>query len=272
LILVPASVNGSPEREFILDTGASTTLLTTELAALSGVRPTGTREGMGAAGKVVIQTGQAGSVRVGQVTTRDTAVAITDGVLKIGAVIGAPVHGTLGHSFFGRFRMTLDYRRHRLQLESDPRPPDPAGVPFRLAHPGKPLVLVDAVVNGSGPYPFAVDTGASTSVISSSLSRIADIQGRAAPPMTGGGGAVPASVGAIRSFAIGTAARENLPVMIADFLSMLSQATGARIEGIVGHNFLREYRVVIDYPNSCLTLSPERPSHESSHPLTRIDA
>jgi predicted aspartyl protease len=256
LILLPVSVNGSQEREFILDTGAGTTLLTTELAALSGIRPTATKEGIGAGGKIVIQMGQADSVRVGQVTKRETAVAITDGVLKIGAVIGAQVHGTLGHSFFGDLRMTLDYHRCRLHLDGDPHLPDPGGIPFRLAHPEKPLVLVDTVVNGKGPYPFAVDTGASTSVIASDLARAAGILGRAAPAMTGGGGAVSASVGTIQSVAIGDATRENLPVLIAGFLTLISQATGARMDGIVGYNFLRKFQVVIDYPNSRLTFLP----------------
>jgi len=35
---------------------------------------------------------------------------------------------------------------------------------------------------------------------------------------------------------------------------MLSQAVGAKLDGIVGYNFLRDYKVVIDYPNELLSL------------------
>jgi hypothetical protein len=43
-------------------------------------------------------------------------------------------------------------------------------------------------------------------------------------------------------------------VIVADFFSMLSQAVGAKLDGIVGYNFLRDYKVVIDYPNELLRL------------------
>jgi len=35
---------------------------------------------------------------------------------------------------------------------------------------------------------------------------------------------------------------------------MLSQAVGVRLDGIVGYNFLRNYKVVIDYPGQLLSL------------------
>jgi hypothetical protein len=53
LILVPVSVNGSEAREFILDSGAGMTLLTPGMAAQAGVRATGTKEGTGAAGRIM---------------------------------------------------------------------------------------------------------------------------------------------------------------------------------------------------------------------------
>jgi hypothetical protein len=34
----------------------------------------------------------------------------------------------------------------------------------------------------------------------------------------------------------------------------LSLAVGAKLDGIVGYNFLRNYKVVIDYPGETLTL------------------
>ncbi len=42
--------------------------------------------------------------------------------------------------------------------------------------------------------------------------------------------------------------------MIADFFANLSQVVGAKLDGIVGYNFLRNYKVVIDYPNETLSL------------------
>jgi hypothetical protein len=35
---------------------------------------------------------------------------------------------------------------------------------------------------------------------------------------------------------------------------MLSEAVGAKLDGIVGYNFLRHYKVALDYPNETLSL------------------
>ena len=46
----------------------------------------------------------------------------------------------------------------------------------------------------------------------------------------------------------------NVDVIIGDFLPMLSDVAGAKLDGIVGCNFLRNYKVVIDYPNELFRL------------------
>jgi hypothetical protein len=42
--------------------------------------------------------------------------------------------------------------------------------------------------------------------------------------------------------------------VVADFLAMLSEVVGTRLDGIVGYNFLRNYKVAFDYPNATLSL------------------
>src|SRR5262249_52768937 len=157
---------------------------------------------------------------VGDVNVRDVRVAVTDDVRRIGAAVGAEVHGTLGHSFFRRTRVGIDYRAGRLRLDTLAGEADPAGLTFRLAHPARPLVLVPALVDGAGPFPFALDTGASTTVISRHLAGRLGVEGRAAPAMTGGG-MLQTSAGVLRSLSIGSARCGNVAVMIADFLEML---------------------------------------------------
>jgi len=46
----------------------------------------------------------------------------------------------------------------------------------------------------------------------------------------------------------------NVRVAVADFLDGLAQVTGVPIDGIVGTNVLRRFRVVIDYPGKVLRL------------------
>lgn len=259
LILVPASVNGDGPHEFILDTGAGVSLLTPEFAEHVGVTQTGSKEGMGAAGKITVALGVVESLAVGQAAAENVQVAITSELHRIGAAIGAKVDGNIGYTYLKDFRLTLDYQKLTLQLtqseqESNGKQPR-AELKFKLAHPAKPLILVPALVNDEGPYIFALDTGASTTVLSSEVAQISGVNLTRIPNITGAGGTMQSSTGALRSLAVGNARLENLQVVTGDFLTMLSQIVTTKLDGIIGYNFLKEFKVTIDYPNETLRLS-----------------
>lgn len=260
LILVPASVNGDGPHEFILDTGAGISLLTPEIAKRVGATIKETTEGMGAGGKVSISLGVVESMAIGQANASNVQVAITSELQRIGAVIGAEVDGNIGYSYLKNFRLTLDYQEHTLQLTDAEREPNGNGqfahseIRFKLAHPSKPLVLIPVLLNDEGPYIFALDTGASTTVVSSEVARVLAIESTGIPQITGAGGALQGSRGVARSLAVGNARLENLAIVTADFLTMLSQVVKTKLDGIIGYNFLKEFKVTIDYPNETLRL------------------
>src|SRR5207253_2858987 len=102
--------------------------------------------------------------------------------------------------------------------------------------------------NGHGPFQFAIDTGTSTTAIAPELAQQLGLEGSPVGPLTTGGARVNVTAGTLKSFQIGGARIDDLVVVVADFFSVLSQAVGARLDGIVGYNFLRNFRVVIDYP------------------------
>ncbi|MFQ5776922.1 MAG: TIGR02281 family clan AA aspartic protease [Terriglobia bacterium] len=132
----------------------------------------------------------------------------------------------------------------------------PTEINFRLADAEKPIILVPTFVNGRGPYDFVLDTGASVTVLSAALAQSIGIKsGGAKEGMgCGAGGKVELSTGHVKSLAIGGAKQENLQVAIAD-LSALSQAVGAQLEGIVGYNYLKDFKVTIDYSKTSLSLA-----------------
>ena len=127
-------------------------------------------------------------------------------------------------------------------------------VPIRLASPAKPLILVDVHANGRGPFQFAIDTGTSTTAIAPELAKQLAIDSSPVGAGTTGGAPVDFSAGTLQSFQLGGAKIDNMPVVVADFFTMLNAAIGAKLDGIVGYNFLRNYKVVIDYPRETLTL------------------
>lgn len=257
LILVGARVNGGPPHEFMLDTGAGVSLLTSECAAQSGVEATESKEGMGAGGRVTIPLGTAESLTVGAHEVRDVQVAITDELLRIGAAIGARVDGNLGYNFLKNFRLTIDYERLALSFAAPVEEANGGGdarseVKFKLAHPSKPLILVPAMLDGEGPYIFAVDTGASTTVVSSELAQLLGIRSTPIPQLTGAGGTAEVTAGVVGSLSVGGVRASDLAVVVVDFLPALSQVLMTRLDGIIGYNFLKAFKVTIDYPNETL--------------------
>jgi predicted aspartyl protease len=187
-------------------------------------------------------------------------IAITAEIDRIGNAVGARIDGDLGYDFLKHYRLGIDYQKEIVRLVQGNYEPAGAGafvrseVPFRLAAPHKPLVVVTAIVNGRGPYAFALDTGASMTSLSPALADQLQIPSEGATTMTGGGGTLQATTGRIASLAIGGAVLQDLGVVVSDFLGTISAAAGMKLDGVVGYNFLRRFRVTIDYPNARLCL------------------
>jgi predicted aspartyl protease len=261
LILVPAQVNGRGPYQFILDTGASHCLVSQGLSATLGVQPDEERDATGAGGRVKLALGHVSSLAVGSVQQGNVRVAITDQLELIGAAIQTHVDGGLGFSFLKDFVVMIDYRERVLRLipPAEGRVDDAQGrglIPLKLASPSKPLVLVPALVNDQGPFQFAVDTGASRTMLSSELAARLAIETTDDGPVTGGGGQIKMLAGSVRSLVVGEAIVRDLAIGAGDFIGMLSVAVGAKLDGIIGYNFLSQFMVTIDYPRSALKLAP----------------
>lgn len=253
LLIVPVRVNGAGPFDFILDTGAGTSLLSPELAQSLQIESTGTKQGHTAGGLVSALLATSDSLTVGEINREDVDVAIVD-LTSIARAVGTKLDGDLGYNFLKHFRLTINFRDSELTLE-DPRRVEcfaasgGTAVAMRLARPSKPLILIDTFVNGRGPFQFAIDTGTSTTALSAELAGELHLQLAPVGPVTTGGAAISLSASRVDSLRVGNSEAREVDVIIGDFLAMLSEAAGAKLDGIIGYNFLRNYRVVIDYPN-----------------------
>lgn len=259
LILLPVEVNSEGPFEFILDTGAGTSLLSSELGQKLGIKITGSKEGQSAGGAVSVSLAKVDSLAVGSARLEDVDVGLVD-LSHIGKTVGAQIDGDLGYNFLKHFRITLDYRANEIRFD-DPKRFEPAGrsgavteVAMRLASPAKPLLLVDVYANGRGPFQFAIDTGTSTTAITPELAKELEVASSPIGAATTGGAQVNVTAGVLQSFQVGGARIHDSTVVVADFFAVLSNALGAKLDGIVGYNFLRHYKVALDYPNETLSL------------------
>jgi predicted aspartyl protease len=125
-------------------------------------------------------------------------------------------------------------------------------VPFKLARPDKPLILLETKVNDSGPYRFVLDTGAGLTMISPELAKKLDVQRDEKKKAVGAGGSVEVHFGTVKTLAIGETQLAGLKVGIMD-LTGISKAIETDIDGIVGYNFLSKFRISIDYPKQTVT-------------------
>src|SRR4030095_5225409 len=233
LILLPVRVNGDGPFEFILDTGAGTSLLSSDLGKKLNIKIISTKEGQSAGGKISVSLAKVDSLALGQAKIEDVDVGIVD-LGHIAKTIGTKIDGDVGYNFLKHFRVTIDYHTCEIRFD-DPKRIESFGrsakseIPMRLANPAKPLVLLDVYANGRGPFQFAIDTGTSTTAIAPHVAQQLDIQDSPVGPLTTGSTQVTVTAGTLKSFQVGGARIDNLVVVVADFFSMLSQAVGAQL-------------------------------------------
>lgn len=126
--------------------------------------------------------------------------------------------------------------------------------PIEWAGPNQAALMVPVHVNGTGPYDFVVDTGATLTCVSHTLASELDL------PRPGGRIGVGAGVGGsgrielvrIDSLRVGGARAEDLSACAIDLSA--AERVGVTAHGLLGLNFLRSYRVTFDFERDVLIL------------------
>lgn len=131
----------------------------------------------------------------------------------------------------------------------------PGEVSFELAGPNEAALVVDVKINGKGPYNFVLDTGATFTCVDRQL-----VEELKLPNWTGPIGSVVITGGEgemgfvkIDKLEVGdTASASDLVACNLDLSRM--QPPGFGIKGLVGLNFLKNYRLTIDFQRKSLRL------------------
>jgi predicted aspartyl protease len=121
------------------------------------------------------------------------------------------------------------------------------GVAIRLAGDNDAAVLVPVHVNGAGPFDFVLDTGATLTCVDASLANRLALE--AEPGRLGFGldASRPGQVQLLRidSLRVGNAATVDLDACVLDLAHI--QAAGLHVDGLLGLNFLKQFRVTLDF-------------------------
>lgn len=259
--VITVRVNGRRDPlKFVLDTGSGISVISTRTAEAFGIKPVtkgGTARAIGGSGRFPIVYGFVRSFEIGEVRVRNVPVYIR------------PFHesnehldGYIGLAVISKFLTTVDYPASEFVLrgkdgaEASAAPPGES-FPLRLTSSG----FLSGEVSLEGveePLNFIVDTGASISVISPEVARLDALGKHVADERLRviGAAGVLDDVRAFRlpKLSLGPGSVENVRAVELD-LAMINEASGFRQSGILGGNFLRNYRMTFDFRNARVLLS-----------------
>ena len=161
-----------------------------------------------------------------------------------------------------RISVTLSPAKMRLRGEAGP-----ARTEFRVVTP---LPVIDVRINGSGPFPFVVDTGAACTLVAAHLAD--ELLVRADTTLSLGDGESP--LWYVERLDIGSATFEHFGVASDDstdggLLTMeeLSDRIGHDVKGILGFSIFGSCQVVLDFPSGELRV---RGARESDRQVRRV--
>lgn len=264
LILVPVFADESGPHEFLLDSGATRSMLSQELASRLGIEQQSLDDAVGAGGSRQLGFVTIKSLRVGPAAQDGLTLGIAQDLAAIGDALNVRVDGLIGFDFIKNFRMTIDYQQQIIVFYSNVQnggnhPPCDA-VGFELT-PKEPLMLVATYVNNRGPFQFVVDTGAGKSVIAQDLIERIGIAIQDRKAGMGFGGNFELARATLDSVRLSDIVVCSLPVITGPFLDAVGSSVGAKVDGVIGNDFLRKFpKVTICGIEGCIFFDKVHPS------------
>lgn len=248
---------------FVLDTGSGISVISEETAAKLKIKPItrgGKARAIGGDGRFEIVYGFLKSVNIGEVEIDHVPVYIRK-------FYGSSerIDGYIGLSLISKFLTTIDYGDRTFTLERKGKAPRKLVVdendlllPLRLTSSG--FLSGEVQLDGlQDQLNFIVDTGASISVISNEVAGRDEIMRHIRNErmrVVGAAGVtenVPMFV--LPKLSFGSNTREQVAAIALD-LNVINEASGFRQAGILGGNFLKNYRMTFDFQNSKVIFEP----------------
>ena len=256
-------VNGKPNKlRFVLDTGSGISVISDETAKLLKIKPVakgGMARAVGGDGKFKIIYGFLKNISIGETRIKNVPVYIRQFHDS-----GEKVDGYIGLSLISKFLTTMDYGNRSFTLTKKDKESvrefaqNEIALPLRLTSSG--FLSGEVLLHGiENPLNFIVDTGASISVISSDLANTSEISRFSTDQTMRVIGAAGITEN-VRSFLLpkmsfGEHSEESIKA-IALNLDIINEASGFEQAGILGGNFLKNYRLTFDFQNYKVTFVP----------------
>ncbi|GGF18106.1 aspartyl protease family protein [Hymenobacter cavernae] len=268
LIIVSAKLNGQGPFNFLLDTGAASSIITDpKLGQALGLQSKNSYSLAGVGTKAPVTAYRTKPVRVdlaGIEAPAFTFITVTENVLDLASLMGTPVHGILGYDLFRSFVVTIQPRLSRVTFTDPALAQPPKGkrwtsLPLRLED-AKPYITTNVVLGDSQTVPLklVVDTGAGHALSLETASdprlqlpanRVRSELGRSLS------GPIMGYLGRVQALQLGCYQVRSLLTSFPDSSNLAHRIQVPR-NGTLGFETLRRFDIVIDYPHNQLLLRP----------------
>jgi predicted aspartyl protease len=261
LAVASVTIDGQGPFPFIVDTGASSSVVDSAVASKIGLKATGKTEQLSGVGcQTTASQAKVSSWQVGHVALPAATVSVLP---MLADTKGPKIGGLLGSDVLSEFGVAaLDYQDQQLQLG-----PAAVGlsarsaisVPVKVVYShGAVLAVAPVFVQSHGPYPFIVDTGAAESVLNREL-----VQKLSLPVVSSQGEAAGLACRVRTSTVTITgwrAASVSLPGNRIVSVDLPEPRKGEGIQGLLGSGTLSTYgTIAIDYSHQRLLLARRGP-------------
>jgi predicted aspartyl protease len=191
-IVLPVVFDEGEPLDFILDTGASMSVITPRTREALGFGPDDglTAQGQGAGGDLSdIRVLVLGKLSVGDREYKNHTVAVTD-LSHLEEQLGAPIGGILGANFLARHVIELDFAGGLLKLHPKSAVDDGHVDTSSMAHiefehfVAGGLIRVEVNLDEAPPMPAVLDLGAGRSVVNWRGAKAAGLRRRSRKPST----------------------------------------------------------------------------------------
>jgi predicted aspartyl protease len=246
-------VNGKGPYRFIVDTGATQTVLSEKIVGTLGLKKISTNVmyGLGGEGKIESPIYRADSVKVGDVAIKNVPLGTMSNPL-----LDLVMDGILAPSMLSDFTLTIDYPASQIEL-SRKRPTMGTAIPAWFFSG---LLLVPSQVNGKFSGNFLIDTGADGTLLSHSMANNLgvnkDTPGAALNLPIGGVGGLEDGILLVPAVTLKTPFEtKQFDKLMAIDLHGMSSLIQTEISGVLGFDTLKDYRVTLDYQSAEIRLT-----------------
>jgi len=276
-VVVRVTINNSQTLRFLVDTGATQSILDQEVAGTLGkFKPSNIAMTTGA-GSVKMNYMNLEKMTIGEVSLSNVPVAVTS-LASFDHLIGARPAGLLGANVLKRFLITFDYEKKQLVLRDPAHKLDLENVEIVKTKPalGVSGLAVDGIIDGAVPVTCLVDTGAAfnnisqsvvKSILPTSLLPMGDVLGL-------DGRRIKTSSVRFKNIKLGDITVDNPVFSVASQNAAVPAGifSGGTKLAVLGNPFWSRYRMTVDYRGQRLILETTPEKRKANALTARIEA